>query len=98
MSYEHHSTRPEVRTQLEAAVATALEPNSSYAKYVKDVKYAWEGDKVVFSLRAMGSNIKGSVEVTDTEVIVDVGLPLMFRAFEGKAKSRILRLLGETVG
>lgn len=98
ISYEHHSTRAEVRSKIEAAAASALEPNSSYARYINDVRYAWEGDQVDFSLRAVGSTIRGSVEVTDTHVIVDVGLPLMLRPFEGKAKSRILRLLGNTVG
>ncbi len=98
VTYEHHSTRAEVRSKIEAGIANALDPNSPYAKYAKDVQYAWEGDKVDFSLRALGANFKGYVEVTDTEVIVEVAMPLLLRAFEGRAKSRILRLLGETVG
>ena len=98
VTYEHHSTRAKVRSQIEAAIAKALDPSSSYARYANDVNYEWNGDKVEFSLRAMGANIKGSVEITGTEVIVDVTLPLLLRPFEGKAKSRILSLLGETVG
>ena len=98
VTYEHHSTRAEVRSKIEAGIAKALDPNSPYTRYAKDVRYAWEGDTVGFSLRAMGANIKGSVEITDTEVIVEDTLPLLLRAFERRAESRILRLLGETVG
>ena len=98
VSYEHHSTPAEVRSQIDAAIIHSLAPTSPLARYIKDVKYEWTGDKVAFSLRAIGSAIRGSAEITDTEVIVDVGLPLMLRPFEEKAKSRILRLLGETVG
>ena len=98
VTYEHHSTRAEVRSKIEAAIADALEPGSPYAKYTKRVTYAWNGDKIDFSLQALRSTIKGYVEITDTEVVVEVGLPRLLRAFEGKAKSRILRLLGETVG
>jgi hypothetical protein len=98
VNYEHHSTPAEVGSKIDAALTHALAPSSPIARYIRDVKYEWAGDKVDFSLRMIGSAIRGSAEITDTEVIIDVGLPLMLRPFEEKAKSRILRLLGETVG
>lgn len=98
VSYEHHSTPEDVGSKIDAAITQVLAPTSPFARYIKNVKYEWAGDKVDFSLRATGSVIKGSVEITDTEVIIDVALPLMLRPFEERAKSRILRSLRETVG
>jgi len=98
LTYEHRSTRAELREKIEAALAEALDPDSQYTRYAKGFNYTWTGDKANFSLSAMGSNITGSVEVTDSEVIVDVAIPLLFRAFESKVKSRILQMLGESVG
>jgi hypothetical protein len=97
VNYQHHSTPAEVGSKIDAAITQALAPSSPFARYIKDAKYAWAGDKVDFTLRVIGYAIRGSAEITDTEVIIDVGLPLMLRPFERKAKSRILRLLGETV-
>jgi len=53
------------------------------------------GRQLDFSFAVMSKTIKGTADVTDTEIILDAGIPLMFRPVEGKVKSRILSALNE---
>ena len=56
------------------------------------------GDTLRFSFRALGRSLSGSATVTDTEIVIDMGLPLAARPFEGRVKSRILDALTELFG
>jgi len=42
-----------------------------------------------FKGKARGLSVEGTVEVTDTEVIIHGKLPLMARPFEGKIKQAV---------
>ena len=95
LSYEHHSTKEAVRGKLESAIQKALDIGGGQ---VQSVNYAWSGDRMDFSFVAMGKTIKGKAQITDAEVQVEAGLPLMLRPFEGKVKSRILAALDEMFG
>lgn len=92
VSFDHHSTREIVRGKLEEAIGKALD---IVGGQITQVRYAWMGDKLDFSFAVMSKTIKGTADVTDTEIIVDAGIPLMFRPVEGKVKSRILSTLNE---
>jgi putative polyhydroxyalkanoate system protein len=92
ISYEHHSTRDAVRAKLETAIEKALDLGGGR---IESIDHAWEGDRLNFSFAAVGKTIKGNAQITDTEVVIDIGLPFMFRSFEGKVKSRILQALDE---
>lgn len=92
VSFDHHSTREVVRGKLEEAIGKALDIGGGQ---ITQVQYAWVGDKLDFSFAVMSKTIKGTADVTDTEIIVDAGIPLMFRPVEGKVKSRILSTLNE---
>jgi hypothetical protein len=93
-TYRHESTRPAVRQRIDGAIERAL---ASQPAMVQDVRREWRGDVLTFSLRAMGQGVRGTVEVTDTDVIMDVGLPLMLRPFESRAKSRMLAALNKAL-
>ena len=54
---------------------------------------AWSGDVFIFSFKARGFGIKGSLEVTDNEVIIDAQLPFLARPFEGVVRSTVEREL-----
>ena len=62
-----------------------------YGHYATDIDKSWDGDRLTFSVKARGMNGSGSLEITDTEVIVDGKLPLMARPFESRIKSTIER-------
>jgi len=64
---------------------------SQYGHYATDIDKSWDGDRLTFSVKAKGMSGSGSLEITDSEVIVDGKLPLMARPFESRIKSTIER-------
>lgn len=93
VSFAHGSDdRARVREQIESAIPKLLAEAGGRAEAVE---YAWEGDTLRFSFRALGRSLRGSAAVTDTEIVVDMGLPLVARPFEGRVKSHILEVLRE---
>lgn len=82
----HHTTRTSARAKIEARLTDLL---SQHGHYLTDITQHWEGDRLVFSGTAKGFKASGSVEVTDTEVILDGKLPLIARPFESRIKSTI---------
>jgi putative polyhydroxyalkanoic acid system protein len=82
----HHSDRETARRKIEAKLH---ELKGQYGHYLNDVEQRWEGDRLVLEGSARGFKANGSVEVTDSEVIVDGKLPLMARVFEPRIKSTI---------
>lgn len=50
---------------------------------------SWEGDKLNFSLEAMGQAISGVIEVAETTVRLEVLLPNFLAMIAGKLKGRL---------
>lgn len=53
----------------------------------------WEGNTLHFAATLQGKQITGMLEITDTELVINAKLPLMWRLFEG----RIEKMIGEQV-
>jgi hypothetical protein len=94
-AYAHRSDKTSVRQRLNELIPQTLAHAGGLAQ---NFRQGWHGDTLSFSFSAMGRSLAGTAVVTDTEIVVDVGVPLMFRAFEGKAKSRILDALDKAFG
>ncbi len=82
----HHTDRASARRKIEARLEDLL---GQHGHYLTDITQHWEGDRLIFSGSAKGFKANGSVEVTDSEVIVDGKLPLIARPFESRIKSTI---------
>ncbi|MEA2166214.1 MAG: hypothetical protein QOK37_4341 [Thermoanaerobaculia bacterium] len=82
----HHTNKASARNKIEARLQELL---SQHGHYMTDLTQHWEGDRLVFSGTAKGFKASGSVEVTDTEIVVDGKLPLIARPFESRIKSTI---------
>ncbi len=55
-----------------------------------DLEWRWEGDRIVFEApRGAAKGSKGSVEVTDTEVRVQIDLPFLLRMLKGTVESKV---------
>ena len=67
---------------------------AQYGHYLSDQERRWEGDTLYFSGSARGFKANGTVDVTDTEVIVDGKVPLIAKPFEPRIKSTIEREVG----
>lgn len=52
-------------------------------------KEEWSGNTLTFMVSGQGQQISGTLEVTDTQFILDATLPLMLRMFEGRIEQMI---------
>ncbi|HEY5611051.1 MAG TPA: polyhydroxyalkanoic acid system family protein [Thermoanaerobaculia bacterium] len=84
----HDKDREEAKRRIEQLVASLA---SRYGGYVRELKQEWTGDTLHFEFTARGARARGTVEVTDSEAIVDGRLPLLARPFEGRIRSLIER-------
>jgi putative polyhydroxyalkanoate system protein len=55
-----------------------------------ELDWHWEGDRIVFEAsRGAAKGTKGSVQVGDTEVRVQIDLPFMLRVLKGTVESKV---------
>jgi hypothetical protein len=88
ISVPHRIDKATVRKKIEERLHQML---ATYSQYLTDVEHRWEGDRLLFSGKAKGMKANGTVDVTDSEVIIDGKLPLLARPFEPRIKSTIER-------
>ena len=84
----HHTTREEAKRKIEERLGNL---ERQYGHYATDIDKQWDGDRLTFSVKAQGMNGSGSLEITDSEVIVDGKLPLIAKPFESRIKSTVER-------
>ena len=82
----HHTSKDEARKIVDRKLGEML---SQYGHYLSESQTNWSGDRLDFSGKAKGFSASGSVEITDTEVIVDGKLPLIAKPFESRIKHTI---------
>lgn len=55
-----------------------------------DLEWRWEGDRILFEApRGAAKGSKGSVEVTDKEVRVQIDLPILLRMLKPVVESKV---------
>lgn len=84
----HNTTKAEARRIIEERLHAA---KTQYGHYTDDLQHEWNGDVLTFNFKAKGISGKGTVEVTDTDVIVDGKLPLIAKPFESRIRSTVER-------
>ena len=84
----HHTTREEAHKIVDRRVGELL---AQYGHYATDSQLTWSGDRLDFSGKARGFSASGTIEVTDSEVIIDGKLPLIAKPFEPRIKSTVER-------
>jgi hypothetical protein len=84
----HHTDRAKARGKIENLLR---DMQTRHGHMVSDLDQHWEGDQLLFNFKAKGFHVKGSLEVTDTDLIVDGKLPMLARPFEPKMKEVIER-------
>ncbi len=84
----HNTTRAEAKKLVEQRLDDL---QRQYGHYASDLEKQWNGDHLDFSFKAKGFNGKGTLEITDTDVIVDGKLPLIAKPFEPRIRSSVER-------
>jgi hypothetical protein len=88
MTVTHHTTRENARRIIDQKI---VELEGKYGHYASEIERRWTGDVLNFSFKAKGFQGKGSLEITDSEVIVDGKLPLIAKPFESRIRSTVER-------
>ena len=84
----HHTTRENAKKIVEHRLGDL---ERQYSHYASDLQKSWDGDRLAFSVKAKGFSGSGTVEITDTEVIIDGKLPLIAKPFEPRIRSTVER-------
>ena len=82
----HRTTKEKARKRIEEKMADL---QRSFGHYASDMEKHWEGDTMTFAFKAKGISGKGTLEITDSEVIIDGKLPLIAKPFESRIKSTV---------
>jgi hypothetical protein len=82
----HDLGRAEARRRIESGFATLLRqlPGAGGA-----ASQRWDGDRLVFSVAAMGQTIPGVVDVRDAVVSIEIQLPGLLGTIAGALKGRL---------
>lgn len=61
-----------------------------------DLDWRWDGDRIVFeAARGAAKGTKGSVDVTEREVRVQIDLPMLLRMLKGTVESKVNEKLSQ---
>src|SRR3954467_15586076 len=82
----HRTTKENARKIVEQRLPQL---ERQYGHYANDMEKNWNGERLDFGFKAKGFSGKGTVEITDSEVIIDGKLPLIAKPFEPRIKSTI---------
>lgn len=84
----HNTTREKAREIVEERLENL---QRQYGHYASDLQKSWDGDRLDFSVKAKGFHASGTVEITDSDIIIDGKLPLIARPFEPRIRSTVER-------
>lgn len=79
------------RSRARAIVEQKLESfEKQYGDQASDVAHEWQGDTLHVSGKAKGFSL-GTLEITETDVVIDGKLPFLAKPFESKIKQTVER-------
>ena len=58
-------------------------------KYVDEISYEWQGDRLNFNVMVWGQGVSGFGLVRDADVLIEVDLPFMLSMFAGAMQPKI---------
>jgi len=84
----HNTTRSRARAIVEQKLKGF---ERQYGDQASDVTHEWQGDTLHVSGKAKGFSLKGTLEITETDVVIDGKLPFLAKPFESKIKQTVER-------
>jgi len=84
----HHTTKANARSRVEQKLSALL---TQFGGQADEMEHSWTGDTLTFKGKAKGFSVSGTVEVTDSEIIIDGKLPFLAKPFESKIREAVKR-------
>jgi hypothetical protein len=82
----HNTTKAKARQIIEKRLKNA---EKQYGHMAQELDYDWKGDVLSLSGKAKGLSVKGTVEVTESDIIINGRLPLIAMPFEKKIRQEV---------
>ncbi len=86
ISLPHKLTQAEVRNRIETALA---ETRRHYPAYAGTMSETWSGNRMDFTLSAMGQGVTGRVDVLADSLQIQIDLPVFLAMMADAIRSRI---------
>jgi putative polyhydroxyalkanoate system protein len=97
VSVPHQLTKEEAKHRIDVGL-TQL--HGQYGGMLDHMERRWQGDRLQFTARAVGSTVSGHLDVQDHAVLVEVALPWFLSMIAGNVRQTIesdtRRLLGHS--
>lgn len=87
-SIPHRLTRDEARRRIQSEIANLRQ---QHGHLLHNLNETWTGDRLDFSMSAMGQSIRGNLVVGDRAVDIEVELPWLLAMLAGPVKQRVER-------
>jgi len=84
----HHTNKANARSIVDRKLGQLL---GQFGDKADEVNHEWIGDTLHFRGKARGFSAEGTVEITETDVIIDGKLPLLARPFESRIRQAVER-------
>jgi hypothetical protein len=84
----HNTTRDRAKRIVDERLRHA---EMQYGAQAKDLDWEWHGHTLHLSFKAKGISAKGTIEITENDVIIDGKLPLLARPFESRIRNTVER-------
>ena len=84
----HKTTRAKARKIVEERLQNLHKEHGHQADHLD---HQWQGDTLQVAFKAKGMSVKGTLEITDTDVIIDGKIPLLVKPFESRIRSTVER-------
>lgn len=81
----HELGRAEARRRIDEGIGSL----TAQIGAVGEIKQAWDGDVMRFSLQAIGQTVTGTIDIQDREARLEVHLPGIFAMIANKVKGRL---------
>jgi len=87
----HHTSKAAARKKVEERLGQLL---GQFGSRADEIDHSWSGDTLSFKGKAKGLKVEGTIDVTDTEIVLHAKLPFMAIPFEGKIRHAVEKEAG----
>ncbi len=91
----HNTTKQQAKETLDAELPRLL---TRFGDGLSNVATSWSDSAMKFSFRARGISFNGTLEVTEAQFVLDVGIPLLARPFQGRVETEIHKWVDDVFG
>ena len=88
ITVEHKTTKEIARRKVEERLGQLL---AQFGGHAEEIHHEWIGDTLKFKGKARGFKVEGTMEVSDSSVVIDSKLPMVAMLFEGKIRHAVQR-------